>query len=168
MSLSAKIRDYDGSRPSAISKNPCRWRITARRSRAGRGRAGGKEKFTAGRIARCATIPASITSTGSANSRSRPICSAPPHSAKNLSTEGLTEKNVYIGDIFRWGEALIQVTQPRSPCFKLNYHFGISDMAQLMQKQRQGWLALPHYRRRPGFQRCAAGAGIASERRERA
>jgi MOSC domain-containing protein YiiM len=50
-------------------------------------------------------------------------------------------KNVYIGDIFRWGEALIQVTQPRSPCFKLNFHFAINDMAQLMQNSgKTGWL----------------------------
>ena len=64
-----------------------------------------------------------------------------PAFGENLSTEGLTEHNVYIGDIFRWGEALIQVTQPRSPCFKLNCHFGISDMASLMQDSgKTGWL----------------------------
>ena len=56
-----------------------------------------------------------------------------PAFGENLSTDGLTESNVYIGDIFRWGEALIQVSQPRSPCYKLNYHFDISDIAQLMQ-----------------------------------
>ncbi len=42
---------------------------------------------------------------------------------------------------FRWGEALIQVSQPRSPCYKLNYHFDISDIAQLMQNTgKVGWL----------------------------
>ena len=64
-----------------------------------------------------------------------------PALGENLSTEGLTEHNVFIGDIFRWGEALIQVTQPRSPCFKLNFHFGISDMsAQLQSVGKTGWL----------------------------
>ncbi|EIL6899206.1 6-N-hydroxylaminopurine resistance protein [Salmonella enterica] len=64
-----------------------------------------------------------------------------PAFGENLSTDGLTEQNVYIGDIFRWGEALIQVTQPRSPCFKLNYHFAISDMASQMQNVgKTGWL----------------------------
>lgn len=64
-----------------------------------------------------------------------------PAFGENLSTEGLTEENVYIGDIFRWGEALIQVTQPRSPCYKLNYHFAISDMASQMQNVgKTGWL----------------------------
>ena len=39
------------------------------------------------------------------------------------------------------GEALIQVSQPRSPCYKLNYHFDISDIAQLMQNTgKVGWL----------------------------
>ena len=48
---------------------------------------------------------------------------------------------MYIGDIFQWGEALIQVTQPRSPCFKLNFHFGISDMAcQMQDAGKTGWL----------------------------
>lgn len=66
---------------------------------------------------------------------------AAPAFGENLSTDGLTEQNVYIGDIFRWGEALIQVTQPRSPCFKLNYHFAISDMASQMQNVgKTGWL----------------------------
>lgn len=64
-----------------------------------------------------------------------------PGFGENLSTVGLTEHNVYIGDIFRWGEALIQVTQPRSPCFKLNFHFPINNLSQLMQQSgRVGWL----------------------------
>lgn len=64
-----------------------------------------------------------------------------PAFGENLSTEGLTEHNVFIGDIFRWGDALIQVTQPRSPCFKLNFHFAIPDMASQMQESgRTGWL----------------------------
>ncbi len=57
-----------------------------------------------------------------------------PAFGENISTEGLTEHNVFMGDIFRWGEALIQVTQPRSPCFKLNYHFAIEDISVLMQQ----------------------------------
>ncbi|AVJ15686.1 MOSC domain-containing protein [Serratia sp. MYb239] len=64
-----------------------------------------------------------------------------PAFGENLSTRGLTEHNVFIGDIFRWGDALIQVTQPRSPCFKLNYHFDIDDLSLLMQQSgRCGWL----------------------------
>lgn len=64
-----------------------------------------------------------------------------PAFGENISTQGMTEQDVFIGDIYRWGEAFIQVTQPRSPCFKLNFHFGINEMSQLMQQNgRCGWL----------------------------
>lgn len=66
---------------------------------------------------------------------------SPPAFGENISTCGLTEKNVYIGDIFRWNDALIQVTQPRSPCYKLNFHFAIEDLSLLMQQRGLcGWL----------------------------
>lgn len=42
---------------------------------------------------------------------------------ENLSVEGLHEANVNIGDIFEIGEAVVQVTQPRQPCFKLEFRF---------------------------------------------
>ncbi len=39
------------------------------------------------------------------------------------------------------GRGADPVTQPRSPCFKLNFHFAINDMAQLMQNSgKTGWL----------------------------
>jgi MOSC domain-containing protein YiiM len=38
---------------------------------------------------------------------------------ENLTTEGLLETEVRIGDVFRVGSAVLQVSQPRSPCFKL-------------------------------------------------
>jgi MOSC domain-containing protein YiiM len=38
---------------------------------------------------------------------------------ENLTTEGLLETEVGIGDVFRIGTATLQVSQPRSPCFKL-------------------------------------------------
>ncbi|MBD2812045.1 6-N-hydroxylaminopurine resistance protein [Xenorhabdus sp. Vera] len=64
-----------------------------------------------------------------------------PLFGENISTEGMTEDNVYIGDIFQWGETLIQVTQPRSPCYKLNLVTYVSDFAAMMQNNgRCGWL----------------------------
>jgi len=64
-----------------------------------------------------------------------------PAFGENLSTQGMTEDNVFMGDIYRWGDALIQVTQPRSPCFKLNAHFAIDYLSVLMQQGgRCGWL----------------------------
>ncbi|MGZ3486328.1 MAG: MOSC domain-containing protein [Isosphaeraceae bacterium] len=43
---------------------------------------------------------------------------------ENLTTEGLIEDAVYIGDVFRVGTARLVVTQPRMPCFKLGLRFG--------------------------------------------
>ena len=60
---------------------------------------------------------------------------------ENLSTEGLTEDNVFLGDRFQWGEAVIEVSQPRSPCYKLNKRWGIADFSQQMQDTAKcGWL----------------------------
>ena len=47
---------------------------------------------------------------------------------ENLTTEGLAEDAVSIGDQFRVGSAVLQVTQPRMPCFKLGIRFGRADM----------------------------------------
>ncbi|MFM4910042.1 MOSC domain-containing protein [Aeromonas dhakensis] len=60
---------------------------------------------------------------------------------ENLSGVGLTEMQACIGDVYRLGEALIQISQPRSPCFKLNQRFGYGQMSQVMQLSgRCGWL----------------------------
>jgi MOSC domain-containing protein YiiM len=42
---------------------------------------------------------------------------------ENLTVEGLQETDVHIGDVFRIGEAVVQATQPRQPCFKLEFRF---------------------------------------------
>ena len=38
---------------------------------------------------------------------------------ENFTVEGMAEDDVHIGDVFRVGDALVEVTQPRTPCFKL-------------------------------------------------
>jgi len=47
---------------------------------------------------------------------------------ENLTTSGILEEDVKVGDRLRIGTAEFQVTQPRSPCYKLNIRFGRSDM----------------------------------------
>jgi MOSC domain-containing protein YiiM len=47
---------------------------------------------------------------------------------ENLTTEGLLETDVCIGDRMRIGRAEFVVTQPRQPCFKLGIRFGRADM----------------------------------------
>jgi len=60
---------------------------------------------------------------------------------ENISTIGFDENNVCIGDQFAWGEAIIEVSQPRSPCFKLNKRWLVDDCSIIMQQTtRCGWL----------------------------
>jgi len=49
---------------------------------------------------------------------------------ENLTTEGLRENLVNIGDSFRIGSAEFTVTQPRMPCFKLGIRFGRNDIVK--------------------------------------
>lgn len=59
---------------------------------------------------------------------------------ENISTFGLTEHDVHVGDVFRAGATLLQVTQARQPCFKLNLRVGRDDAAMTMQaSSRTGW-----------------------------
>jgi len=59
---------------------------------------------------------------------------------ENLSTAGLVEADVAVGDRFRIGSALVEVSQERQPCFRLNLRFGVADMARRVQHSgRTGW-----------------------------
>lgn len=49
---------------------------------------------------------------------------------ENLTTEGLHESAVYIGDRYRVGTAELIITQPRSPCYKLGIRFGRPEMVK--------------------------------------
>ena len=59
---------------------------------------------------------------------------------ENLSTAGLLEEEVRIGDEFRIGTTRVQVTEPRMPCYKLGIRFGRPDMVKrFLQSQRSGF-----------------------------
>lgn len=59
---------------------------------------------------------------------------------ENLTTSGLLEDAVNVGDQFRVGAALLQATQPRLPCYKLGLKFGREDMVKRFLKSgRYGW-----------------------------
>ena len=49
---------------------------------------------------------------------------------ENLTTEGLQEDTVYIGDRLRAGTAELVVTQPRTPCYKLGIRLGRDDIVE--------------------------------------
>ncbi len=75
---------------------------------------------------------------------------------ENLTVEGLLEERVNIGDVYRIGEALLQVSQPRSPCFKLGIRMGDAQFpARFTAENRTGF-----YLRVPEEGRIAAGDAI--------
>jgi MOSC domain-containing protein YiiM len=55
----------------------------------------------------------------------------PGNFGENLTTMGLLEDTVHIGDEFRVGTARLVVTQPRLPCFKLGLRFNDPGMVKL-------------------------------------
>lgn len=64
----------------------------------------------------------------------------PGSMGENLSSPGLDEKSVCIGDIFRIGEVLVQVSQPRTPCWKISHRFGIDKLSKFVEERRiTGW-----------------------------
>lgn len=57
-----------------------------------------------------------------------------PAFGENLTTTGLLEDDVVLGAVYRIGGTVLQVTQPRQPCYKLAVLHGRRDMAVLTQK----------------------------------
>lgn len=65
---------------------------------------------------------------------------SPGQFGENFTTQGLLETEVHIGDQFRMGEILVEVTQPRVPCLKLgiamdDLHF----VKTFLQSERSGF-----------------------------
>jgi MOSC domain-containing protein YiiM len=69
-----------------------------------------------------------------------PLLDEPGGFGSNLAVTGLTEEMVHIGDRFRLGSALIEVSQPRQPCWKIEHRFGHKGMvASIIKTGRCGW-----------------------------
>ncbi|OBR65258.1 cytoplasmic protein [Paenibacillus oryzae] len=56
---------------------------------------------------------------------------------ENLTTKGLLETEVCIGDVFELGQAIVQISQPRQPCYKLTIRYGVPEM--LLKVQETGF-----------------------------
>ena len=70
----------------------------------------------------------------------QPILANPGAFGENIATLGLTEGEAAIGDVFRLGSAVIEISQGRQPCWKLNERFAQKDMARKVQETgRTGW-----------------------------
>lgn len=59
---------------------------------------------------------------------------------ENFTVEGLSEETVCIGDTYRLGQAVVQVTQPRVPCFKLGIRMNDPKIVKkFMNARRNGF-----------------------------
>jgi MOSC domain-containing protein YiiM len=59
---------------------------------------------------------------------------------ENFTISELDERTVAIGDTFRVGDAVIQVSEPRGPCWKLARRWSRPDLSALVLKSgRTGW-----------------------------
>ena len=50
---------------------------------------------------------------------------------ENLTVQGWLEDDVHIGDMFRIGEVVLEITQPRVPCYKLAVKMGLPEFPKL-------------------------------------
>jgi MOSC domain-containing protein YiiM len=59
---------------------------------------------------------------------------------ENFTVDAATEDDICIGDIHQIGDAILQVSQPRSPCWKLARKWEMSDLPKrVVQSGRSGW-----------------------------
>ncbi|HQX90915.1 MAG TPA: MOSC domain-containing protein [Thermomonas sp.] len=69
-----------------------------------------------------------------------PLLQTPGAFGENISTHGLSEADVCLGDRYQLGSAVLEVSQGRQPCWKLNDRFGVAGMAKRVQTTgRSGW-----------------------------
>lgn len=69
-----------------------------------------------------------------------PVLSEPGAFGENLSTLGVDETTICLGDRLRIGNAILEISQARQPCWKLNDRFGVPTMARMVQATlRTGW-----------------------------
>lgn len=85
-----------------------------------------------------------------------PLLAACGAFGENIASHGLTEEAVCIGDRWRLGTALVEVSQGRQPCWKLDHRFGgLPVNARMVKARRCGW-----YYRVIEEGRVAAGDGL--------
>jgi len=79
-----------------------------------------------------------------------------PAFGENITSAGVLETDTLIGDVWRIGTALVQVSQPRSPCYKVAARLGIPDL--VVQARRLAFTGLHLRVLEPGS--IAAGDAI--------
>ena len=58
--------------------------------------------------------------------------------AENLTVTGLAEDDVHLGDVFEVGTSVVQITQPRLPCYKIAVRYGRKHLA--VEAQNAGFI----------------------------
>ncbi len=63
-----------------------------------------------------------------------PIDDALPHGSmgENLTLSGLLETDVWVGDVLRFPQCVLRVSQPREPCYKFNAAMGFNTAVKAM------------------------------------
>ena len=137
--LTGKARPFRGDEPSAIAKRPVADAVSvgpmglAGDEQADRSVHGGIDKAIH-------HYPADHYDWWRGHLGEVPLLDAPGAFGENISTTGLDEHGVCLGDRFRLGTALVEVTQARQPCWKLDHRFGAKGvMAQVVKTRRTGW-----------------------------
>lgn len=73
-------------------------------------------------------------------SASQDVLVLPGAFGENISTTGMTEESIHFRDQLQLGSCIVEVSQSRQPCWKLNYRFSTPDMALRLQKTgKTGW-----------------------------
>ena len=59
---------------------------------------------------------------------------------ENVTLDGLVEKDACIGDVFEWGEARVQISEPREPCANIARRWGVSELTEWVRESGfTGW-----------------------------
>ncbi|MBB6425849.1 MOSC domain-containing protein [Sphingopyxis sp. JAI128] len=137
--LTGKARPFRGDEPSAIGKLPVAEAVAvdamglAGDEQADRSVHGGIDKAVH-------HYPADHYDWWRGQLGAAPLLDAAGAFGENISTIGLDENSVFLGDRFRLGSALVEVTQARQPCWKLDHRFGTKGvMAGVVRSRRSGW-----------------------------
>ena len=137
--LSGAVRPFRDDEPSAIAKQPVQGPVRVTRmglagdEQADRVHHGGPDKAIH-------HYPHDHYAGWAAAIGDHPLLSAPGAFGENLSSTGLTEQGVCIGDRLRLGSALVEVSQGRQPCWKLDHRFGgLAINAAMVRARNAGW-----------------------------
>lgn len=80
---------------------------------------------------------------------------------ENLTIPEMTERSVCIGDIYRLGQVVVQVSEPRQPCWKINARYRVDKLSEFIEAQGiTGW----YYRVLEGGQVALGDAVVLADR----